>query len=146
RSIEVDPLSSYKKGQLVEAHADLGRFDEALAIGSRFGFGPDVGSLLALGRLEEAEPLIRARLTESPHAPRIRALRALLLALRGHFSQAEALIPEIKHGWKDRGYHHAAETVACVYAVQGKARETVQWLRTTVDTGMPNYILFQREP
>jgi hypothetical protein len=36
--------------------------------------------------------------------------------------------------------------VACVYALQGNAPEAVQWLRTTADTGMPNYTLFERDP
>jgi TolB-like protein len=145
-AIEADPLSSNAKRQFAEAHADLGLFKEALNVGSRFDFtNPDVRSLLALERLDQAEPLVRAQMAESPRAPQIRAMWALLLALRGRFSEAEALAPEIKQGWRDRGYHHAAETLACVYAVQGKVREAVNWLRTAADTGMPNYILFQRE-
>jgi tetratricopeptide (TPR) repeat protein len=146
-AIEADPLSSYKKSNFVEAHADLGLFQEALNVGSRFDLpNPEVRSLLALEHLDQAAPLIRKQLVESPQAPRIRANQALLLALRGRYSEAEGLIPEIQKGWKDRGYHHAAETIACVYAVQGKAREAVTWLRTAADTGMPNYTLFQREP
>jgi TolB-like protein/DNA-binding winged helix-turn-helix (wHTH) protein/tetratricopeptide (TPR) repeat protein len=146
-AIEGDPLSSHKKASLVEAHTDLGLFEEALNVGSRFGLAtPEVRSLLALERLDQAEPLIRAQVAESPRAPRVRATEALLLALRGRYSEAEGLIPEIRKGWKDRGYHHAAEALACVFALQGKARDAVTWLQTAADTGMPNYTLFQREP
>jgi DNA-binding winged helix-turn-helix (wHTH) protein/TolB-like protein len=147
RSMEVDPLSAYAKGRLIEAHELLGLFDEALAVSSRLAAGsPPVVSLLALRRLDEAQPLIEAQLTQNPSVPRVRAEWSLLLALRGRLSEAEVEIPKIARGPKDRGYHHAAESVAAVYALEGKAPEAVQWLRTTVETGMPNYTLFLRDP
>ena len=32
-----------------------------------------------------------------------------------------------------------------MYALQGKAESAVTWLRETVETGMPNYLLFSRD-
>ena len=74
------------------------------------------------------------------------ARKALLLALSGNAAAGERLIPEIQAGKRDRAYHHAAELLACVFAIQGKVPEAVQWLRTCAETGMPNYLLFSRDP
>jgi dTDP-4-dehydrorhamnose reductase len=46
----------------------------------------------------------------------------------------------------DRGYHHVTYNIASVYALAGKTNEAVKWLRTTAETGMPNYPLFARDP
>jgi hypothetical protein len=36
--------------------------------------------------------------------------------------------------------------MADVYALQGKARQAVEWLRKAAETGLPNYLLFSRDP
>jgi hypothetical protein len=41
---------------------------------------------------------------------------------------------------------HITYDIACVYALRGKTEEAVKWLRSTADTGMPNYPLFARDP
>src|SRR6186713_1354638 len=46
---------------------------------------------------------------------------------------------------KHPSYHHATHDFAAVYALQGNAHLAVKWLRETVETGMPNYILFSRD-
>jgi hypothetical protein len=44
------------------------------------------------------------------------------------------------------GSHHAFYASASIYALQGKSTEAVRWLRKTVETGMPNYPMFARDP
>jgi hypothetical protein len=39
-----------------------------------------------------------------------------------------------------------AYNVATIYAEQGKPRDVVDWLQRVVDTGMPNYPLFETDP
>ena len=46
---------------------------------------------------------------------------------------------------KNRSYHHATNYVANLYALQGNAREAVEWLKKTAEYGMPNYLLFSRD-
>jgi tetratricopeptide (TPR) repeat protein len=78
---------------------------------------------------------------------RSRANLALILALRGKFDEAEEAIPPIlEQSRNNRAYHHITYDIACVYALSGKANEAVKWLRTTAETGMPNYPLFARDP
>jgi hypothetical protein len=73
--------------------------------------------------------------------------RPLLRALQGRFREAEALIPAIdEKACETRSYHHVTYDFACAYALEGRAAEAVEWLRRTVDYGMPSYTLFERDP
>ena len=47
---------------------------------------------------------------------------------------------------KFRDSHHVFYAFASIFALQGKSGETVRWLRKTVETGMPDYPLFARDP
>jgi hypothetical protein len=72
---------------------------------------------------------------------------ALVLALKGKHQNAEAAIPAIfQQARNNRAYHHITYNIACVYALEGKTDEAVKWLRTTADTGMPNYPMVARDP
>ena len=90
--------------------------------------------------------MIEKSLAESPNAPYFRGAWALLLALRGKDQEAIEETTRILALEKDRSYHHATNDVANLYALQGNAREAVEWLRKTVEYGMPNYLLFSRDP
>jgi hypothetical protein len=75
------------------------------------------------------------------------AYAALLEALEGNFQKAEDLIaPPDEVAEKLLGAHHAFYARACVYALHGKSAEAVRWLGKTVETGMPNYPMFRRDP
>jgi hypothetical protein len=60
---------------------------------------------------------------------------------------AEAEIPIIlsKHPLKDPLYHHAAYDIACVYALEGKSAEAVEWLREAAVTGYHLYPRYERD-
>jgi tetratricopeptide (TPR) repeat protein len=149
RAIDIDPTSEASQSWFVEAHQMLGRYDEAIALPPRFSSRSvhiRCDALLAKHRLEEAQPLIEAALANGPQVPYNRGLWVLLLTLRGRFREAEAEIPTIESGQKDLSYHHACHDMADVYALQGKARQAVEWLRKAAETGLPNYLLFSRDP
>ena len=147
RQKEIDPTSVIGRDRFAESKLLLGRYDDDSAT-QRTSFSATVRASIALAknRLDEAEQSIVSRLASSPGDSRVRANWALLLALRGRYLDAEAEIPRIRQGQRNRGYHHATFDIACVYALQGKSREAVEWLRLTADTGMPNYTLFTRAP
>ena len=149
RAVDIDPTSDASQGWFVEAHQILGRYDEAIALHPRFSSAPAnirCDALLAKHRLDEAQPLIEVALANGPQTISNRGLWALLLALRGRFREAEAEIPTIEAGKRDLSYHHACQDMADVYALQGKARQAVGWLRKAAETGLPNYLLFSRDP
>jgi hypothetical protein len=104
-----------------------------------------VTALIAKKRLEEAEPLIVSDLAQNPDGPYEIGARALSLALRGKFAEAEALIPPTVKLRKNPSYHHATHDFAAIYALQGKTHLAIKWLKETVETGMPSYLLFSRD-
>jgi len=140
RALEIDPGSETNQARLVEDFALLGLHDDAIATQRRFFQRPGpLDSFLYKNRLQESEPLLALSAGDlyASH------LRALLRALKGEFREAEAEIPTIDARARDgRGYHHSTYTFARIYGLQGKPRQAVEWLRKTVETGMPNYPSF----
>jgi DNA-binding winged helix-turn-helix (wHTH) protein/TolB-like protein len=146
RSIEIDPISPGRQNTLCEGYRLLGRTDEAIAWHMKFWNRPGpVAALIAKRRLEEAEPLVLSNLAQNPDGPAQIGARALSLALRGKFAEVEALIPRAMKLRKNPSYHHATHAFAAIYALQGNAHLAVRWLRETVETGMPSYLLFLRD-
>jgi len=148
RALEIDPTSEKVKEEIYNSTILSGRIDEALAAQQRFfNRGPDLKYYLEKNRLNDAQPLLEQALAKDPNNPVVRLRKALFLALKEDFHAAEAEIPWIlEHIRKDRSYHHNAYEIARVYALAGKTSESVKWLRTTADTGMPNYPMFERDP
>ncbi len=151
RALEIDPTSQnnidleellpYLRGQpdeWLEAHKRLHPEKPESAIWYD----------LRKGNLKEAESAIGQLLSSHNETLDLLAANGLLHALRGENSIAEEQIPLIKAklNGNDLGQHHTAYDIACIYALNGKAPEAVQWLRTTAETGFPNYPLFERDP
>ncbi|MGQ0762021.1 MAG: TPR end-of-group domain-containing protein [Acidobacteriota bacterium] len=148
RALEIDPTNTFAQRRLIESYELYGKFDEALDAQRRFFGtpGPPL-SLIAKGHLDEAQPLLEAAIKKNSGDLRARASLVLLITLRGKFQDAEASIPPIlEQARNNRAYHHITYDIACVYALAGKTDEAVRWLRTTAETGMPNYPLFARDP
>jgi eukaryotic-like serine/threonine-protein kinase len=148
RWLEIDPTNTSAQSRLVESYELYGKFNEALDAQRRFFGtpGPPL-SLMAKGSLDEAQVLLEAVVKKNSGDLRARARLALLTALRGKFEEAEAAIPLIlEQARNNRSYHHITYDIACIYAIAGKTDDAVKSLRITVDTGMPNYPLFVRDP
>jgi hypothetical protein len=108
----------------------------------------DVMFALTKGRIDEAQKIFddwSARQTDAINLP---PTKALLLAEKGDFPAAEAMIPIIlgDHPLKDPLYHHAAYDIACVYALEGKSADAVKWLRESAVTGFHLYPRYTRDP
>lgn len=152
RALETDPNSQAALSWYVEAFDLVGRPEEAVAAFAKLG---DVEGISAFMRksfmwkqqFEKAEELIRQDLARNRDDPFAKSNLALLTALRGNFAKAEAEMPAlIRVSRRSRAFHHMAYNMASIYALQGKAEAAVQWLRATVEAGMPNYTLFLRDP
>ena len=93
------------------------------------------------------EKRIDRALALKPDDPIALSDRALLSGLTGRFREAEAEIPAIvQKGQGLRSFHHAAYNIASVYALEGRVKDALGWLKKTAETGMPNYPLFARDP
>ncbi len=148
RLLDIDPTDIHSQSRLVESYGLYGKFDEAIELHLRFFGSPgDADALIGKGRLDEAEALIKESVKKTPGDLRSRSRLALVSALKGEFQEAETAIPTIiQQAGNNRTYHHITYNIACVYALKGKTDEAVKWLRTTAETGMPNYPLFARDP
>lgn len=150
RALDIDPTSEFLKDQTLIVRYTGGRIDEWFAAHQelRPGRPPAIWYLLGKGRLEEAEKRIEEMsATEAAEIWDLARTKALLAALKGNFSAAEALIPDIlsENPRTKLTYHHAAYDIACVYALQGKSSEAVKWLREAAATGYPCYPLFESD-
>ena len=103
--------------------------------------------LMGKGRLEEAQMAIEKWSAKKPDDIYLLPRKALLLALKGDYRAAEAMIPVIlsRNPVKDPFYHHAAYDIARIYALEGRSVENVQWLGEAAATAFPCYPLFERE-
>jgi serine/threonine-protein kinase len=151
RSIEQDPASAARQSWYVEAFDLVGKPEEAIAAWTKLENTQGASSFMRKSfmwtqQYDEAEAVIRMDLARAPDSPMARSNMALLTAVRGNFAKAEAELPElIRRSQRSRAFHHMAYNAASIYALQGKGEEAVEWLRKTVETGMPNYTLFSRD-
>jgi len=153
RALEIDPQSDVVRSRVVEAYDLVVRPQEALRESDTLFLGGGImpsymrKSLLWTGQFPKARQVIEKELAARPNEPFVLSSQALYLALTGDTRAAEAAIPSfVEKGRQSRAFHHLTYNVACIYALQGKSAEAVKWLRTTVDTGMPNFTLFSRDP
>jgi len=151
RAMEIDPTSDVNRGRYVTVQEMLGRTDDAIAASVRFF--PDKPehrpfyALLCSNRLEEAQKVLDAGFAKTPDDVNLQSSQILLLAVRGKLAEADAEIPKIVAAAKPgRGFHHIAHDIAAVYALEGNAQKSVEWLQKAADAGLPNYPMFARDP
>jgi len=144
-AFKFDPINESSKNLVVFVYELSGRWREAVERARALFPQPTAGrhvcsSLLRLGRLDEAE-------RSCPAGDNL--FRATLLALRGKHADAKALLDTIHEEADDaktRSYHHYTYARACLEALLGNKDEAVRLLRLTATKGMPNTLLFSRDP
>ena len=147
REIEIDPTDEFSHWRLADAYFLYGKFDEALEVSRRSSGVPFAPALIGKGQLDEAAQVLEVSLKKSPGNMRDQSSLALIMALKGRHEDAEAALPAILQQARNQTpYHHITYNAACIYALGGKTGESLKWLRTTAETGMPNYPLFERDP
>jgi tetratricopeptide (TPR) repeat protein len=148
RAYEIDPTSDALKSSSVTLYEVQSKYDEYAANQSVRGRGrSEVWYFMGKGRLEEAQKAYDEWSLKQPNHLELTPTKALILASKGDFQAAEAMIPIIlsKHPLKDPLYHHAAYDIACVYALEGKSAEAVKWLRDAAVTGFHLYPRYERD-
>jgi DNA-binding winged helix-turn-helix (wHTH) protein/TolB-like protein len=110
------------------------------------GFAP--WYLLHKGQLDLAQKVLDDRIGHNPEDYDLPMQRALLMALRGNFADADAQasIALAKIPRNNESYHHQTYFLASIKAIEGNSAEAVRWLRETANTGYPDYPLFAHDP
>jgi TolB-like protein len=148
RALEIDPTSDIRRSTTILMYEVQSKYDEYAANQSVPHEGrSEVWYLLGKGRLDEAQKAFDEWSLKQPKHAELTPTKALLLASKGDFRAAEALIPIIlsKHPLKDPLYHHATYDIACVYALEGKSAEAVKWLRESAVSGFHLYPRYTRD-
>ncbi|MGH9317173.1 MAG: protein kinase domain-containing protein [Thermoanaerobaculia bacterium] len=106
-----------------------------------------VRALTRLGRDAEASRRLEEILQRVPEAFVHFADRAVLRVRAGDQRAAEEDIARaIRLGQGFGALHHAEYSIATAYALMGKKREALDWLKKTVDDGLPCYTLYEKDP
>lgn len=146
-ALKADPNNDEIKTFYINLFSISARPDEALAARQKFfNRGPGFGYYLEKRMVKEAEPLLEEAFHEEPRSAWALANQGLLLALQQKQQAAEAAVPSILKGRRNRGYHHVTYFLARIYALGGKPAEALKWLRVTTNEGFPCYPLFARDP
>ena len=120
-----------------------------------FGGSHYAWTLFALNRTNEAaaklEEILKLDQKNNPGAEddtgELAGMMALLMAAAGDVAGAEAQIKSAaskKNGYGE--FHHTAYFIAAAYARLNNRMEAMKWLKETVDTGFPCYVLFRDDP
>ena len=148
RAIEIDPTNAAYHSEVVNGLMFNTRYQDAIAAAEKLSPRPRGWLMANVGGGDVAEA--RRHLTEerarNPKDDLLSGLNAQLLAREGKFREAEAaLTTPTEAQQRNRNYHHGTYLRACVYALGGNADRSVEWMRETVENGMPNYPAFSRD-
>jgi TolB-like protein len=151
--LELDPLSDAGRVLVTTGYEMAGRWQDAVARTRALNPEPKATrrAWKALVRLDQVDPVERVFDPEVPAPQPVddRIARAMVLALRGRRAEAQALVDEIAAagGPKQAStYHHDTYELAAVEAQLGHLDQALDWLRKTVQGGMPSYLLISRDP
>jgi DNA-binding winged helix-turn-helix (wHTH) protein/tetratricopeptide (TPR) repeat protein len=105
--------------------------------------------LVHLGRRAEARAIVDAYLASHAvdEGGSFTSIAALLLALEGKASEAEAAISRaVAIGQGFGHFHHTAHNIASALAVLGRVDDACGWLESAADVGFPCEPLFRGDP
>ena len=151
---EINPVDALPRVVIGQALLYGGQHERALNVWSSNppdAYASVTGShtawtLFQMGRTQEAASKIAEFLAKYPNDVGGLGVQAVLLAVSGKHSEAEAVIRSVA-GQKGFGhFHHTAYYIACAYARMGKADEALGWMREAADSGFSCYPLFERDP
>jgi tetratricopeptide (TPR) repeat protein len=104
--------------------------------------------LFRLGRIDEAEKIVDAYLSQYPQDEGgvVTSVKAMILAKRGREDESRTVINRAEELGKDFGhFHHTAYNIACAYAILGKPDKAIDYLQIAADDGFPCYPMFERD-
>lgn len=153
-ALKLNPRSTAARRQVTAAYAFSGRWGEALARYPNSDLANDpyalFESFLRVGRLSEALKVVFEASPDGDFLPDPPdSMAALALAVAGKKEDAGFLARFFEKGfpvWAGESGHHDLHMLACTEALLGHPQEAVAWLRKASNAGLPNYLLFSRDP
>jgi tetratricopeptide (TPR) repeat protein len=151
RTLEIDPTNLVSRTRFVEAQVLVGRYSDALSGVERLAPSSAEArialAMLWTGDLEAARVSIDRDVVARPTDAFLLTARALWsVVARAGGSPENDVAKGIELAAGSRAFHHVAYNIATLRAVQGRQHDAVEWLKKTVDAGMPNYPLFSSDP
>jgi len=103
---------------------------------------------LMLRRMDEARQRIGKARQMAPGEPQLTVMESLIAAHEGDFVRAERLADEAsaENRKSVTHTHHTWHYAAGAYAMCGKPDKAIHQLRRCAELGLPNYLLFTRDP
>ena len=155
-ALQLDPANAEAPARLVNIYDYEHDNARALAGYERLSGGDNWSKILQLsylGRDQEARAMA-ARLLPVPWTPnpddRSNQFNIVLLARAGERARVEAAMPRVEaiaSNAKGLSHlHHTQYNVGLAYAVLGRNKEAVAWLRRAAAGGLPNYPYFAKDP
>ena len=149
RALEIDPTSIWTKTDIRYFYNNMREFDLYLTFTQKYFPDEPIWTSYYNGKglLAEARKSSDAEIQGGPDSGYEWGDRAILYALEGNYKGAEDLIARVSAHLdrKNLTYHHRTYQLACIYALIGKASESVKWLRETAETGFACYPLFVKD-
>jgi eukaryotic-like serine/threonine-protein kinase len=148
RAAEIDPTNDRVRAEIVNIKWISARYEDAVAESERLS-GPSAfayAAYIGAGRLADARRRIGEALARDSNDATALGQFPLLLAWEGKHAEAQAKLTSFSEARRmNRNFHHATYARACVYALGAEPDRAVEWLRATVQAGMPNYPAFARD-
>jgi len=156
-ALEINPGNTLARYRFGVIHMCRGEYDDALTIfkSTPLENNPSLWTsqmstaLFRLGRVDEANEMIRAFLDKYPQdeGGAVTSVRAMILAKAHDEHGAEDAIRRSVAAGRNYGhFHHTAYNIASAYALLNRPTEAVKWLEETADDGFPCYPLFANDP
>ena len=145
-----EPDSSYVKERICGDYNMSLLMDKGAAAEMKlFHRAPNVEYYLSKGLIKEAAPLIDKAYAANPANLSSRITRAHLYVLQGKVEAARSEISSVENeaekAQRPLPFHHIAYGIARVRARLGDAAQALHWLQVTVDTGLPQYPMMERD-
>jgi tetratricopeptide (TPR) repeat protein len=152
-ALALDPHSRFTAYRVPRVYLYQQQYERAL---SEFERHPEFSAemqwqhALALGylaRRPEALDLIERLSRDLSKNADVASTHAVLLAAGGDQAGTERKIREAIHNGQGKShFHHAEYNIASAYALLGRNRLALEWLRKTAEDGLPCYPLFEKDP
>src|SRR3990167_6271351 len=126
--------------------AALGEFERSPEL-SGVWYWQRAVALFYLKRTGEAFAVVDKLRREFPENEDVASTYAVLLAAQGRRREAEEQIRLAARAGEGKShFHHAEYNIASAYALMGRNREALAWLRRAAAEGLPCYPLFEKDP
>lgn len=154
-ALELEPTSMWSHHFVAQVYYFQGRYSEALKMFETVEkqFNPVFRisfkslTLFKLGRIKDAEVLIKKGLEKNPSESQLNSTYAIILASQKKYDQARRHMNiAIENQQSFRHIHHLYYNLAVSSALMNNKEEAIKWLEKSAEDGFPCYPFFESDP